>query len=298
MGVTVTFSLYFLIFSLPISLIPQLPSSPANGVTYSIVLTLGAAIGSFINVVVYRLPAGLSVLWPPSRCPHCLHKLGKQENIPVFGWLWLKGQCKHCRSKISPRYPLVEAFTALIFLLVFSLFGFSLETVGYWFFVSWLLALSLIDLDTLTLPNSLTQSGLVLGLIFQGLLGWQATSELSGVVNQLMVGVGGMVLGIWLFEAIAFIGTMIFGQTAMGGGDVKLSATLGAWLGWKYLLLSGFIACALGAFIGGGAIAIGLLSRKQPMPFGPFLALGGVLACFWGEAILAAYLQVFFPSFN
>ncbi|MGB3693422.1 MAG: A24 family peptidase [Spirulinaceae cyanobacterium] len=265
---------------------------------YLIVFALGAAIGSFINVVVYRLPAGLSILWPPSRCPHCLNRLGKKENIPVLGWLWLKGKCKHCRSQISPRYPIVEAFTGLIFLLVFSLFGLSLETVGYWFLVGWLLTLSLIDLDTMTLPNSLTQSGLVLGLVFQALLGWQNTSEISGVANQLMVGIGGAVLGMWLFEAIAWIGTIIFGQTAMGAGDAKLSATIGAWLGWKYLLLSSFIACGLGAFVGGGAIALGILSRKQPMPFGPFLALGGVLACFWGEAMLSAYLQIFFPSFN
>ena len=142
------------------------------GVISLMVFAGGASIGSFLNVVVYRLPAKLSILWPPSRCPHCLHKLGKRENIPVLGWLWLKGRCRHCKSRISVRYPLVEAITGVLFLLVFWKYGLGLETWGYWAFLSWLLVLSLIDLDTMTLPNSLTQSGLVAGLVFQGTVGF------------------------------------------------------------------------------------------------------------------------------
>ncbi|HBB34001.1 MAG TPA: prepilin peptidase [Cyanobacteria bacterium UBA9273] len=266
--------------------------------TYFIVFALGASIGSFLNVVVYRVPAKLSVLWPPSRCPHCLHQLGKRENVPVLGWLWLKGRCRYCRSKISPRYPLVEAITGGLFLLVFCWYGVSLVTVGYWAFLSWLLALSLIDLDTMTLPNSLTQSGLVMGLLFQGMVGFFTVSQLSGLSAQLMTGIVGAVLGIWLFDIIALVGSMVFGQAAMGGGDAKLAAMMGAWLGWKYLLLAGFLACAAGAFVGGGAIALGWLNRRQPMPFGPFLALGAALTVFWGEAILSTYLQLFFPLYG
>lgn len=138
-----------------------------------VAFVLGAAIGSFLNVVVYRVPAGLSLLWPPSRCPQCLHSLKKRENVPVLGWLWLKGRCAHCRSPISIRYPLVEAATALMFVLVFFVCGWSSLTWGYWLFFSWLLALSLIDADTMTLPNALTQTGLVAGLLFQGVVGWQ-----------------------------------------------------------------------------------------------------------------------------
>ncbi len=265
------------------------------GVISLIVFAGGASIGSFLNVVVYRLPAKLSILWPPSRCPHCLHQLGKRENIPVFGWLLLKGRCRHCRSQISVRYPVVEAVTGLLFLLVFWMYGFGIQTVGYWAFLSWLLALSLIDLDTMTLPNPLTQSGLVAGLVFKGAIGFLQASQLAGVSDQLMHGIGSAVLGLWLFDIIAFVGSIVFGQAAMGGGDAKLAAMMGAWLGWKYLLLSGFIACAVGAFAGGGAIALGLLDRRQPIPFGPFLALGAALTVFWGEAILSTYLRLFFP---
>ncbi|CBN53783.1 MULTISPECIES: prepilin peptidase [Kamptonema] len=264
-----------------------------------IIFVLGASIGSFLNVVVYRLPAKLSVLWPPSRCPQCLHQLRLSENVPVFGWLWLRGRCKHCRSPISARYPIVEAATGLMFLLVFWRFGVTLETLGYWTFFSWLLALSLIDLDTMTLPNALTRSGLVLGLVFQALNGLLPNFNLAvGIDRLVLTGVTGAVVGLWLFDIIALAGSLVFGQTAMGAGDTKLAAMMGAWLGWKYLLLAGFLACTLGAFVGGGAIALGWLGRRQQMPFGPFLALGAVLTALWGEMIISIYLQLFFPNFS
>lgn len=258
-------------------------------------LALGACVGSFLNVVVYRLPAGISVIFPPSRCPQCHNKLKPYDNVPVFGWLWLRGRCRFCRSSISIRYPLVEAVTCILFFLVFWQFGLSVQTVGYCAFLSWLLALSLIDLDTMTLPNSLTQSGLIAGLVFKAAEGFLPASNLAQSIDSLMSGVAGAVLGIWLFDAIIVVGSMVFGQAAMGGGDAKLAAMMGAWLGWKYLLLAGFLACAIGSFVGGGAIALGKLDRRQPMPFGPFLALGAALTVFFGQVILEAYLKLFFP---
>ena len=270
-----------------------------NSFIYVIVFAFGSAIGSFLNVVVYRLPAGLSILWPPSRCPKCLNRLRLYENVPVFGWLWLRGRCNHCRSPISVRYPLVEAATGLLFLLIFWQFGVSVQTLGLWAFFSWLLALSLIDCDTMTLPNSLTRSGLVAGLVFQVAKGWWPTfSPIDSVNNLVLGGILGAVVGLWLFDIIGFAGSIAFGQNAMGAGDTKLAALMGAWLGWKYLLIAGFIACVAGAFAGGGAIAIGLLDRRQPMPFGPFLALGAAITALWGEAILSTYLQLFFPNFS
>ena len=263
----------------------------------TIVFGFGAAIGSFLNVVVYRLPAGLSILWPPSRCPKCLNQLRLSENVPVFGWLWLRGRCNHCHSKISVRYPLVEAATGLLFLLIFWQFGLTLQTLGFWAFFSWLLALSLIDCDTMTLPNSLTRSGLVAGLVFQVAKGWWPNFSPIDSVNYLVLdGILGAVVGLWLFDTIGFAGSIALGQNAMGAGDTKLAALMGAWLGWKYLLLAGFIACAVGAFAGGGAIALGWLDRRQPMPFGPFLALGAAITALWGEAILSTYWQFFFPN--
>jgi len=253
-----------------------------------IVFILGSAIGSFLNVVIYRIPAGLSILWPPSRCPKCSYQLKPSENVPIFGWLWLRGRCSNCLFPISRRYPLVEAASGILFLLIYWRFGLSGQTLGYWAFFSWLLALSLIDLDTMTLPNSLTQSGLLAGLLFQAATG-------AGDVYPLMNGIFGAVLGLWLFEAIILLGSLALGQAAMGGGDAKLAAMMGAWLGWKYLLLAGFLACALGAHAGSGAIALGWLKRRQAMPFGPFLALGAAVTALWGEAILSTYLRLFFP---
>ena len=270
-----------------------------NSLVTAIVFVSGSAIGSFINVVVYRLPAGLSVMWPPSRCPKCLNQLKPYENIPVFGWLWLRGRCNHCLRPISARYPLVEAATGLLFLLIFWRFGAGVQTLGFWALFSWLLALSLIDCDTMTLPNSLTRSGLVAGLVFQMAKGWWPTfSPIDSVHYLVLEGIAGAVVGLWLFDAIGLAGAIGFRQDAMGAGDSKLAALMGAWLGWKYLLIAGFIACLAGAFAGGGAIALGLLERRKPMPFGPFLALGTAITALWGEAILSTYLQLFFPNFS
>lgn len=263
-----------------------------------VVFVLGASVGSFLNVVIYRLPEGLSLLYPPSRCPQCHNPLKPYDNVPVLGWLWLRGKCRYCRNPIAARYPLVEAATGLLFLWVYWAFQLPLPAIGYWAFVSWLLALSLIDLDTMTLPNPLTQSGLLVGLVFQLGVGWAASQSLSGALQQGMVGVIGSVIGLWAFDLISLVGSFMLGQTAMGGGDAKLAAMMGAWLGWKYLILAGFLACLMGALIGGGAIALGLLSRRQPLPFGPFLALGAVIALFFGNTLISAYLQVFFPTLS
>ncbi|NET48153.1 MAG: prepilin peptidase [Merismopedia sp. SIO2A8] len=268
----------------------------------AIVFILGASIGSFLNVVVYRLPAGLSLLNPPSRCPHCLHRLSARDNVPVLGWLWLGGKCRYCKTAIAPRYPIIEAITGLLF--VFALWMVAgplwidinpVLLVGHWVLLSWLLALALIDIDTMTLPNPLTQSGLVLGLIYQAALGWSQTGSLSGVATYLMGGIVGAVVGIWLLDTIFVVGSIALGQPAMGGGDAKLVALMGAWLGWKSLLLAGFLACALGAIVGSSAMALGLLKRRQPMPFGPFLALGTGIALFFGESIITGYLNLFIP---
>jgi leader peptidase (prepilin peptidase) / N-methyltransferase len=193
------------------------------------------------------------------------------------------------------RYPLVELATGLLFLLTFWLFDWSVQTIGFWTFFSWLIALSLIDIDTMTLPNALTQTGLIVGIVFQAILGWANTNSLSGSISQVLVGIVGAVLGLWLLDLISLLGSIALGQTAMGAGDAKLAAMMGVWLGWKYLLLAGFFACAIGALLGGGAIALGWLDRRQPMPFGPFLAVGGVITALWGSEILAIYWGLFFP---
>jgi leader peptidase (prepilin peptidase) / N-methyltransferase len=252
---------------------------------------LGAAIGSFLNVVVYRVPAGLSVIWPPSRCPKCLHQLGMGENIPILGWLLLRGKCRHCKTPISPRYPIVEAITAITFLVVYYNFGISFQTLGYSLLMCWLLALTLIDLDTMTLPNSLTQSGLVLGLIFRVILGYFETHSEGGSKEYLIQGILGMVLGIWIYDTIQIVGTWLLGQSAQGGGDAKLIAMIGAWLGWKAVLLTGFIASASGSILMGSALVLGLIKRRQQFPLGPFLAFGATVTLFAGDKLISLYQQ-------
>lgn len=267
-----------------------------QGPAIALSLVMGSSVGSFVNVVVYRLPAGLSLLHPPSRCPKCLTPLGPTENVPVLGWLWLRGKCRHCGTKISRRYPLVESATALLFLLVAWQFGFTVQTLAYWFLVALLVALALIDRDTLTLPNRLTQPGLVMGLVAQMVLGWVATGTAVGAGAGLLSGLLAMTLGMWLFQGISVGGAIAFGRPAMGAGDAKLAAMIGAWLGWKLLLITSFLACVFGAFVGGGAIALKILKRGEPMPFGPFLALGALTALLWGNELWAAYWMFFTGS--
>jgi leader peptidase (prepilin peptidase)/N-methyltransferase len=262
-------------------------------VAFTLVLALGCAIGSFLNVVVYRLPAGLSLLYPPSRCPHCLHPLGKTENVPVLGWFWLRGRCRWCRAAISPRYPLVEALTGSLFMLIFWHYGWTWQTPGYWLLASLLVVLTLIDWDTMTLPGILTKSGLVLGFLFQTSWGWFQGQGLNGFWQALL----GALLGLWLFDGIRVGGTLCLHQEAMGDGDPKLAAMLGAWLGWPLLLVASLLACGAGTLAGGLALAGGWLKRRQGFPFGPFLALGGLGSLLWGEALLTFYLQTFLPQF-
>lgn len=264
----------------------------ASLLTLLIIFSFGASIGSFLNVVVYRLPEKLSLIYPPSRCPKCKHPLGKRENLPVLGWLWLRGKCRWCHTPISLRYPLVEAMTGVFFVLIFQFFGFSWLTLGYMAFISWLIALALIDFDTMTLPNCLTESGLVVGLIWQVWLGFVSDDGgIRGVSLALFSAIIGAVVGIWLFDGILIVGSLVFGKPAMGGGDPKLASMIGVWLGWQGVLLTGFLACLLGSLVGCGAIALRLLNQGQPMPFGPYLVIGAVTTMFWGDYFLSIYLQ-------
>jgi leader peptidase (prepilin peptidase) / N-methyltransferase len=252
-----------------------------------LVFGLGACVGSFLNVVIYRLPAGISLLWPPSRCPKCGHKLGLTENIPILGWLMLRGRCRHCHTSISMRYPLFEAFTALMWLATFWRFGATWQTGGYCLLLAWLIALAAIDLDTMTLPNPLTSSGLVLGVVFQTFLGYQETQTIAGAVQYFMGSIGGMVLGIWIYDIIQILGTLLMGQLAQGGGDAKLMGMVGAWLGWSGVVLTGGMASFVGSAVMGSAILLG--SSRRKFPLGPFLVAGAVVSLFAGDKIIAAY---------
>ena len=260
-----------------------------EGTAILLTTILGASIGSFLNVVVYRLPAGLSLTHPPSRCPTCMTPLRKRENVPIVGWLMLQGKCAHCGTKISMRYPVVELITALLFVSIFLVFGFSLQTLGYWIFISFLLALALIDMDTLTLDSRLMKSGLILGLAFQTTIAAALTGTFSGTIQGFVWAIAGAVLGLWGLDILTWIGRFFLGPNAMGGGDAKLLAVIGAWLGIKLMVLSCFLGCVVGSIFGLGAIALKVLKRGNPFPFGPFLALGAILSVFYGDVIWSSY---------
>jgi leader peptidase (prepilin peptidase) / N-methyltransferase len=242
-----------------------------------------------LNVVIYRIPERLSLLHPPSRCPQCKTQLKSYDNVPILGWLWLKGHCRYCKVPISPRYPVIEAVTAVLFVLTFVVFGWSLQTLGYCLFLSWLLALTVIDLDLMILPNQLTQSGVIAGWIFQGAIAFHQTptpiSALKGVLGAFVASM----IGLWLFDIIRLVGTWVFRQDAMGGGDPKLAAMIGAWLGWPLMLVSSFLACLVGSIIGVGGIVLGLIGRRQAIPFGPYLALGAAISAFCGTQLIQLY---------
>jgi leader peptidase (prepilin peptidase)/N-methyltransferase len=259
-------------------------------------IAIGACIGSFLNVVVYRVPAGLSILYPPSRCPHCLRQLAPRDNIPIIGWFLIKGKCRYCHTPISWRYPAIEAMTAFLFWGLAACFGTSTPVLILCFyaaFLSWLLVLALIDCDTMTLPNSLTQSGLVLGIIYQISLATINNSDRSALPKLLLFGIGGAVLGIWLLDIMRIAGRFFLQKEAMGGGDPKLAAMIGMWLGWENVLLTMLIAAAVGTLVGLVAILFKNSDRQQPIPFGPFLAFGAAISLFFGKTILTTYLGWF-----
>lgn len=261
-----------------------------------LVVILGACVGSFLNVVIYRIPEGLSLLHPPSRCPHCKTPLKPYDNVPILGWFWLKGRCRYCQTPISGRYPLIEAITAGLFLLAYVQFGWTLQTLGYCLLLSWLLSLAIIDLDLMILPNPLTQSGVIAGWIFHTVVAYAPEHNWLAGLRGFMDSFLAAVLGILLFDGLRLMGRIAFRQEAMGGGDPKLAALIGAWLGWKLMLLSSFLACLVGSIIGIGGIRLGLIGHRQAIPFGPYLALGAAIALFVGNQLLHWYQSIWFPT--
>lgn len=242
---------------------------------------LGAIIGSFLNVCIVRLPWGGSVVSPGSHCPACATKIRAIDNIPILSYLFLLGRCRSCRSRISPRYPLVEALNAAGYVLLLHVFGPIWPTVIYALLYSALLVVTFIDLEHQIIPDKITLPGMVLGLIFSATVlpvGWRDAFF-------------GLFLGGALFWGLAVVSEWWFGQEGMGGGDIKLIAMIGAFLGWRDVLLTIFLAALIGSVGGIAAMLIqgkGWRSKYQ-IPFGPYLAAGALIALFCDSEILAWY---------
>ncbi|HEX9154261.1 MAG TPA: prepilin peptidase [Nitrospira sp.] len=258
-----------------------------DGFSYLITGTLGALIGSFLNVCIYRLPLGKSIVWPGSHCPSCGKAIEFYDNIPVLSYLWLIGRCRACRERISIRYPFVEAVNAAGYLAILWTFGPTWTTVLYALLFSALLVVAGTDLTHKIIPNMVTLPGIALGLL------GAATVLPVGLLNALLgVAVGGGIL--W---ALAWASPYLFGKEGMGGGDIKLLAMIGAFLGWKPALLTIMIGSLTGSIIGISLIALRLMKRDEYIPFGPFLVLGALLSMFFAQPMLDWYQGLLSPPY-
>ena len=279
-----------LLFAAPASLGPTLVAA-----------LFGLLIGSFLNVVIHRIPKMMqresdnyvahesgkelphtdryNLMVPRSSCPHCGHQITALENIPVISWLALGGKCRKCKAPISPRYPVVELVTGVISALLVWTFGSGWAGLGALLFAYLLIAMTFIDYDTKLLPDDLT-----FPLLWAGLL-----INIDGTFVPLRDAVIGAAAGYLVLWAVYWLFKLVTGKEGMGYGDFKLLAALGAWLGWAMLPTIILLSSVVGAIVGIGLIVFAKRGRDNPIPFGPYLAAAGLIALLWGERIGAAF---------
>jgi leader peptidase (prepilin peptidase)/N-methyltransferase len=270
---------------------------------YAGAFLLGAIIGSFLNVVILRVPPLLEYDWrcqcrellemepvdeqrpagvvfPRSRCPDCGHAIRPHENIPILSYIWLRGKCASCHGKISARYPLVELLTALVFVITVWRFGSDLQALTGLVLAGFLIAMAGIDMDHQLLPDNMTVPLMWLGIVLSI---WEVHTDLTSSVM-------GAVSGYLFLWAVYHLFRLLTGKEGMGYGDFKLLAALGAWMGWQMLPLIVLLSSAVGAAVGLVLMSIGRMQRDKPMPFGPFIAAAGWIAFIWGESIIRVYV--------
>lgn len=266
-------------------------------VLYASAVILGLCVGSFMNVVIHRLPkmvehamfapdddrsAPPNLIVPPSSCPQCGAAIRVRDNIPIVSYLLLKGRCAHCGAAISLRYPVVEFLGALLFVFVVAWLDTPLQMAGALIFSFSLLALLFIDLKHYLLPDLITLPLLWCGLLF----------NINGTFTDLSSAVVGAVVGYMVLWTVYHLFRLLTGKEGMGYGDFKLVAAIGAWLGWQMLPLVILLGSVIGAIVGGIFLAVSRRGRDHPIPFGPFLAGAGWVAMFWGGEIVDGYLQL------
>jgi len=278
----------------------------------SLCAVLGLMVGSFLNVVIHRLPKMMELTWqqqcaeinveashvhsggesapitrynivvPRSSCPHCNHAISAWENIPIVSFLVLRGKCKSCGAPISPRYPIVEAASGILCAFAAYHFGFGWTVFGALLLIWGLLALTAIDLDTQLLPDDITIPLLWVGLLF----------NVFGIFTDLHSAVTGGMVGYLTLWSVYWTFKLTTGKEGMGYGDFKLLAALGAWLGWQMLPLIILLSSLVGAVVGLVMIVAFKHGRNIPIPFGPYLAGGGLIALFWGQTLTHNYLHI------
>jgi leader peptidase (prepilin peptidase)/N-methyltransferase len=272
---------------------------------FTAIVLFSLCVGSFLNVVIYRLPVMLETDWrqqcqefleieateqqapqkfnlavPASTCPHCGHKIGNWENIPLISYIVLGGKCSACKTPISIQYPIIEAVTAVMSVVVAWKFGVTTQTAGGLLFTWTLIALTMIDVHKQLLPDNLTLPLLWLGLVF----------ALFDTYASLQASVVGAIAGYLVLWTVFQTFKLATGKEGMGFGDFKLLAALGAWMGWTMLPQIVLLSSVVGAIAGSIMLVIGKTRRQQPIPFGPYLAVAGWIALLWGNDINQAYL--------
>jgi len=265
-----------------------LPPFP-DAILFVIAALFGAIVGSFLNVVILRLPdATASIVYPASRCPRCLNPLSWYENIPVVSYLFLRGRCRHCREKISLQYPAVELAMALFSAALVWRFGLTVTSAGFFLLIAALLVISVIDLRLQIIPNIISLPGIAVGFLF---------AIVSGYITWLD-SLFGILFGGGILYAVAGLYQLLRNKEGMGGGDIKLLAMLGAFLGWQSLPFIILASSLAGSIIGLTAIALGKRSAAARIPFGPYLAAAAIVYLFFATEIqwyLRAYIHGQWP---
>ena len=262
-----------------------------------IAFIFGSIMGSFLNVCIYRMPLGESVVWPSSHCPKCKKRIPAYDNIPFISYILLKGKCRFCKEKISFRYIIVEFITAMMFVMLFSYYGLSYDFFFYMILVCALIVATFIDIQHRIIPDEISVGGIIVGFILNSIKGVNLspiTYHLSPMINSflgIIIGGGIIYLTGKIFDLIYFKllkRPPIQGETeSMGGGDVKLLAMIGAFLGWQKAVMTFLLAPFFGAVIG----VINLIVKKDhTIPYGPFLSLAAILSLFWADKIIGLFL--------
>ncbi len=249
---------------------------------YAISIIFGGMIGSFLNVCIYRLPKEESIVWPGSHCPHCQKPIRFYDNIPVVSYLLLRGKCRYCRGLISIQYPLVEGITALSALFLIMRVGPSLSFLFYFAFIAALIVITIIDLYYQIIPDVISLPGIGVGLLASLLV-----PEIT-FWNSLI----GILLGGGSLFLVATLYQWLFKREGMGGGDVKLLAMIGAFLGWKAVIVTILLSSLIGSITGIFIMVLKGKDSKYAIPFGPFLSLGAVISLFYGESLIRWYLHL------
>jgi len=251
-------------------------------ITGFIIFTIGLVIGSFSNVCIYRIPRNESLVWPGSHCPKCSKPIKFYDNIPLISYIILKGKCRNCGEPIPLQYPIVELATGLFYLALYLFYGLQLIALVYMMLCSVLIIISFIDLKVEIIPDTISLPFIVIGFVLSFFLRYiNPLDSMLGIIT----GGGSLLL-------VAIFGSKLFKKEAMGGGDIKLAAMIGAFFGWKLTLLSLFLSFFLGSIIGIIVLAASKDKSNNIIPFGPFIALGAMISMFWGNAIIHWYLMI------